>query len=77
MIIPSDATLSVRISSELKKAVKELGIEPSRTVRRALEEEVKRRKAEQLQKKIAQVQSLIREMSSTVVDEIRRDRGRT
>lgn len=77
MIIPSDATLSVRISSELKKAVKELGIEPSRTVRRALEEEVKRKKAEQLQKKIAQVQPLIQEMSPTVVDEIRRDRGRT
>ncbi|MEM2902295.1 MAG: hypothetical protein QXO32_06155 [Candidatus Bathyarchaeia archaeon] len=43
-----DALIVVRVPKELKKSLSEHGVEVSRVVRKALEEEVKKRKLEEL-----------------------------
>ncbi|MEM1581419.1 MAG: hypothetical protein QXK89_02775 [Candidatus Bathyarchaeia archaeon] len=51
----SDAIISVRVSRELKEDLKKHGVKVSEVIRRALEEEVRRRKMEKLQEAAAKL----------------------
>jgi len=60
-----DVMITVRIPGELKESLIKYGVEVSRVVRRALEEEVKRRRLEEL-KRIA---SELGDLFSKIPDE--------
>ena len=51
----SYVTISVKVRRELKEEAERLGIKISEVLRRALEEEVKRRKLEELKKRLEKV----------------------
>jgi len=71
----SYSTVSVRLPAELRRKMRELGIEPSRIMRKAIEEEVKRREARRLKERIAKLDDVIGRISTEdVVADIRRDR---
>ena len=71
----SYSTVSVRLPAELRRKMRELGIEPSKVMRRAIEEEVKRREAERLKERISELGDLIQRISTEdVVADIRSDR---
>jgi len=71
----SYSIVSVRLPAELRKKMRELGIEPSKVMRRAIEEEVKRREAERLKERISELGDLIQRISTEdVVADIRSDR---
>ena len=52
-------TISAKISKELKRKIDELGISPSEVIRRALEEEVRRRTRELLKERLKEVSSIL------------------
>ena len=52
-------TVSAKISKELKRKIDELGISPSEVIRRALEEEVRRRTRELLKERLEEVSSIL------------------
>jgi len=52
-------TVSAKISEDLKRKIDELGISPSEIIRRALEEEVRRRTRELLKKRLEEVSSIL------------------
>jgi len=71
----SYSIVSVRLPAELRRKMRELGIEPSKVMRRAIEEEVKRREAERLKERISELGDLLQRISTEdVVADIRRDR---
>jgi len=71
----SYSIVSVRLPAELRRKMRELGIEPSKVMRRAIEEEVKRKEAERLKERISELADLIQRISTEdVVADIRRDR---
>ncbi|MEM0460370.1 MAG: type II toxin-antitoxin system CcdA family antitoxin [Thermofilaceae archaeon] len=55
--------ITVRLSRELKRKVKELNINMSEVVRRALEEEVERRERELLVKSLAEARKALSKLS--------------
>ncbi|MEM0093348.1 MAG: type II toxin-antitoxin system CcdA family antitoxin [Thermofilum sp.] len=55
--------ITVRLSRELKRKVKELNINVSEVVRRALEEEVERRERELLVKSLAEARRTLSKLS--------------
>ncbi|MEM4455002.1 MAG: type II toxin-antitoxin system CcdA family antitoxin [Thermofilaceae archaeon] len=55
--------ITVRLSRELKRKVKELNINVSEVVRRALEEEVERRERELLVKSLAEARRALSKLS--------------
>ncbi len=52
-------TVSAKISEDLKRKIDELGISPSEVIRRALEEEVRRKRRELLKKRLEEVSSIL------------------
>ncbi len=52
-------TVSAKISEDLKRKIEELGISPSEVIRRALEEEVRKRTRELLKKRLEEVSSVL------------------
>lgn len=52
-------TVSAKISEDLKRKIDELGISPSEIIRRALEEEVRRRTRELLKERLEEVSSIL------------------
>jgi len=52
-------TVSAKISKELKRKMDELGISPSEVIRRALEEEVRRKTRELLRMRLEEVSSIL------------------
>lgn len=52
-------TISAKISEDLKRKIDELGISPSEVIRRALEEEVRRRTRELLKERLKEVSSIL------------------
>jgi len=52
-------TISAKISEDLKRKIDELGISPSEVIRRALEEEVRRRTRELLKERLEEVSSIL------------------
>jgi len=48
-------TISVKVPIELKKKIKKLGIKPSNLLRKAIEEEVRSKKAERIKGEIEEL----------------------
>ena len=68
-------TVSTKVRRELKEEAERLGVRISEVLRRALEEEVRRRKLEELEKKLGEVgEALDRIDIDRVVKNIREDR---
>ena len=68
-------TVSTKVRRELKEEAERLGVKISEVLRRALEEEVRRRKLEELEKKLGEVgEALDRINIDRVVKSIREDR---
>ncbi|MEM2088596.1 MAG: type II toxin-antitoxin system CcdA family antitoxin [Thermoproteota archaeon] len=67
--------VTVRLSKELKKKIKELKIDVSEFVRRSLEEEVKRKEREALLNSLAEVRKTLSKISDEdIVQAIRSSR---
>ena len=68
-------TVSTKVRRELKEEAERLGVKISEVLRRALEEEVRRRKLEELEEKLGEVdEALDRIDIDRVVKSIREDR---
>jgi len=69
--------VSVQVSGELRERMRELGIEASKVLRRAIEEEVRRREIEKVKEVIEELKPTLTEVSvEEVVRSIRQDRER-
>ncbi|MEM1564295.1 MAG: CopG family transcriptional regulator [Candidatus Bathyarchaeia archaeon] len=70
-------TVSTKIPLELKEKMKELKIKPSRLLRKAIEDEVRRREAERLREDIRRLKPVLDKVSvEEVVKGLREDRMR-
>jgi len=68
-------TVSTKVRRELKEEAERLGVRISEVLRRALEEEVRRRKLEELEKKLSEVGGNLDKVDiKRVVKGIREDR---
>lgn len=68
-------TVSTKIPLELKEKMKELKIKPSRLLRKAIEDEVRRREAERLKEEIRRLKPVLDKVSvEEVVKGLREDR---
>lgn len=68
-------TVSTKVRRRLKEEAERLGVRISEVLRRALEEEVKRRKLEELEKKLGEVGEALDKIDiDRVVKSIREDR---
>jgi len=68
-------TVSAKIDKKLRKKLEELSIRPSEVIRRALEEEVKRKTKEMILKKIKKASPLLQRVSKEeIVRAIRESR---
>ena len=56
-------TVSAKIPEELRRKMRELGIKPSEVIRRALEEEVRRRELERLKRVLEENRHLLSRLS--------------
>lgn len=70
-------TVSTKIPQELKEKIKELKIKPSKLLRKAIEDEIRRREAEKLKEDIEKLKPVLDKVSmEEVVKGIREDRMR-
>jgi len=70
-------TVSTKIPQELKEKMKELKIKPSKLLRKAIEDEIRRREAERLKGEIERLKPVLDKVSlEQVVKGIREDRAR-
>jgi len=70
-------TVSTKVRRRIKEEAERLGVKISEVLRRALEEEVRRRKLEELEEKLSEIgEALDRIDIDRVVKSIREDRGR-
>lgn len=69
-------TISARIPKELKKKLKEYGINVSDIVRKALTKEVKKKEAEKIKKELEQLKVIKKLSSKEIAMLIREDRER-
>jgi len=68
-------TASTKIRRELKEEAEKLGINISQFLRKALEEEVRRRKLERLRKRLEEISDVLEKIDiEGVVENIREDR---
>lgn len=68
-------TASTKIRRELKEEAERLGVNISEVLRRALEEEVKRRKLEVLKRRLGELSDVLDRLDmDRIVESIRRDR---
>ena len=68
-------TVSVKIPQDLREKIRELGIKPSKILRKAIEDEVKRREAQRLKQDIEKLKPLLNKVSmEEIVKSIREDR---
>jgi post-segregation antitoxin (ccd killing protein) len=69
------ATVSTKIPKQLKEKMRRLKIKPSKILRKALEDEVKKREVEELKKEIANIKPTLEKITMhNVVKSIREDR---
>jgi post-segregation antitoxin (ccd killing protein) len=70
-------TVSTKIPQELKEKMKELKIKPSKLLRKAIEDEIRRKEAERLKDEIERLKPVLDKVSlEQVVKGIREDRVR-
>ena len=71
------ATISVKVPKEVKEEMVRLGIKPSKLLRRAIEEEIRRRKVQELKEEIEELKPFVEKIEiEDVVRGIREDRER-
>lgn len=70
-------TVSVKVPSELRQKMRELGVEASKVLRKAIEEEVRRREVERMKQAIEELKPALTRVSvEEVVRSVRQDRER-
>jgi post-segregation antitoxin (ccd killing protein) len=70
-------TVSTKIPLELKEKMKELKIKPSKLLRKAIEDEIKRRETEKLKEELEKLRPVLDKVSmEEIVESIREDRMR-
>ncbi|MDH7477483.1 MAG: type II toxin-antitoxin system CcdA family antitoxin [Candidatus Bathyarchaeota archaeon] len=70
-------TVSTKIPQEIKEKMKELKIKPSKLLRKAIEDEIRRREAEKLKEEIEKLKPVLDKVSmEEVVKGLREDRMR-
>lgn len=75
LIQSATATVSTKIPKQLKEKMNRLKIKPSKILRKALEDEVKKREIEELKKEIARLNPTLEKITmNDVVKSIREDR---
>ena len=68
-------TVSTKVRRELKKEAERLGVKISEVLRRALEEEVRRRKLKELEEKLSEIGEALDKIDiNRIVKSIREDR---
>lgn len=73
--LSNSVTVSTKIPKELKEKMRQLSIKPSKLLRKAIEEEVKRREAKKLKEQIEKMKSALDKVGmEEVVKGIREDR---
>jgi post-segregation antitoxin (ccd killing protein) len=71
------STVSTKIPAELKAKMEKLKIKPSRVLRKAIEDEVKKREAQKLKEEVDRLKPILSKMSmEEVVKSVREDRSR-
>ncbi len=69
-------TVSTKIPKQLKEKIQRFKIKPSKILREALEDEVKRREVEELKQEINKLKPILEKVSiEDIVKSIREDRG--
>lgn len=69
-------TVSTKIPQELREKMKQLEIKPSRLLRKAIEDEVRRREAEKLKRDVEKLKPVLSRVSvEEIVKSIREDRA--
>ncbi|WGM90362.1 MAG: type II toxin-antitoxin system CcdA family antitoxin [Candidatus Bathyarchaeum tardum] len=70
-------TVSTKIPQELKEKIKQLNIKPSKLLRKAIEDEIRRREAEKLKEDIQKLKPTLNRVNiENIVKGIREDRNR-
>ena len=73
--LTQSVTVSTKISKKLKEKIQRLKIKPSKILRNALEEEVKKREIEELKEELTKMQPILEKLSTEdIVKGIREDR---
>ena len=68
-------TVSTKIPKQLKEKMQRLKIKPSKILRKALEDEVKKREIEELKEEIKKIQPILEKISTQdITNSIREDR---
>jgi post-segregation antitoxin (ccd killing protein) len=73
--LPQCVTVSTKIPKQLKEKMSALKIKPSKILRKAIEDEIKRKEAEQLKDEINRLKPILEKVSmEDVIKSIREDR---
>jgi len=73
--VTKTVTVSTKIPRELKEKLKQLKIKPSKLLRKAIEDEIKRREAQKLKEEIEKLKPILDRISTDdIVRSIREDR---
>ena len=73
--LPQRVTVSTKIPKQLKEKMSVLKIKPSKILRKAIEDEIKRKEAEQLKEEIDRLKPILKKISiEDVIKSIREDR---
>ena len=73
--MPECVTVSTKIPKQLKEKMRTLKIKPSRILRKAIEDEIKRKEAEQLRVEIDKLKPILEKVSiEDIVKSVREDR---
>ena len=73
--MPEWVTVSTKIPKQLKEKMRNLKIKPARILRKAIEDEIKRKEAEQLREEIDKLKPILEKVSiEDIVKSIREDR---
>ncbi len=82
MVVPSgesltqSVTVSAKIPKQLKEKMRRLKIKPSKILRKALEDEVKKREMEELKEEINKLKPVLEKVSmDDIVKSVREDRN--
>ena len=70
-------TVSVKVPIEVKEKLEKLGIKPSKLLKRAIDEELRRREIEEIEDKLKELKNVLNRFSREfIVESIREDRDR-
>lgn len=77
VIMSKYETVSVKVPTEIKEKMKQLGIKPSKLLRKAIEEEIRRKQVKKIKEEIQDLKATFDKIPiETVVRSIREDRER-